>query len=732
MSLRAMCLLLFGPARRYSRGMGVFQTPSFAGAMRAPVGRRHGWTQYLLVLGLWLALVAFMWFFVIASTREIAATAEKQARDQAQVYTGLIDSFVSQTLYNFDQDILLLRDAFDSGDLGPDINRWRETNYARNAIAVRYAIIDSQGRLAAVSGDQLKVGADLSDRPHFRFHKATPEDRPFLSVPEADAASERPSMQLSRRISAPDGSFLGVVSVTLDAGYYDQFLDRTRMRAQDVIGLIGRDGGIRLRSGPVALPGNTYSGYPVFERMLRERTGTGRGRGISDGIERFYAFTTLDAYDLIVYVAVAPESDSPVLKSGVAFLSRVAWGTTFLTGLSALGIVFVLKRRHEATTTRAVVDELSRRMSIIGGLLDRSDALLLAVDRTGRIRFANERATAFFARTAAEDADDLRQAFRFPAPGAAELFHERVRASSDAPVSFEQDVLDPRGVPHSFLWVWSADERGGDDVPSLIGFGIDVTDRRRSEMMAIRSDKISSLGEIAASIVHELNQPLNVIGLACSNARQQIAADGDREATLARIGRIEKQVARAAGILDRLRRYIAGSPTDYRARFSVAEAVRAAEEFVADQLRIDGIRVDVRVDPDASVRGDRLLFEQLLVNLLLNARDAIVSVPAAAETGWRGTVAIEGAPDAAAGVVRIAVEDTGPGLSEEAVARAFEPFYTTKAAGRGTGLGLPICRTIVQSFGGEISIRNGSRGARVEFTMRADDARATALAGAAQ
>ncbi|MBI1246059.1 MAG: hypothetical protein GC202_13740 [Alphaproteobacteria bacterium] len=690
----------------------------------------QGWTQYLLVLALWLALIGFVWFFVLATTREIEATAQKQAQDQAQVYSGLVESFVSQTLANFDQDVLVLRDAYVAGRLAPDITSWRETVYARNSIATQYAIIGADGRLVAVSGDQSKLGSDLSDREFVRFHMQTREDRPYLSIPEAGGDSGASSMQLSRRISAPDGSFLGIACVSLDADYYSQFFARTRMRGQDVIGLIGRDGGIRLRSGPVALPGGSYAGYPVFERMRRERSGTGRSRGVSDGIDRFYAFTTLDDYDLITYVAVSAEGDSPVLNTGVTFLRQIAWASTFLTGLCALAVAFVLKRRHEAAMAQKVVDELSRRMSIIGGLLDRSDALLLAVDAGGSIQFANSRTAGFLTRPLKSGNDDLRSAFRYATTGGSDLFVERVRAASDAPVSFEQDFVDSRGRHRSLLWVWSFDERIGDDVPPFIGFGIDVTDRRRNEMMAIRSDKISSLGEIAASIVHELNQPLNVIGLASSNARQQIEAGGDLGVARSKIAKIEAQVTRAAGILDRLRRYILGAPDEYDIPFRVSEAARAAEEFLADQLRIDGVSVRMTIDPQCIVRGDRLMFEQLLINLVLNARDAIISVPANDRSKSCGTVFIDAALAEDGKMVHVAVSDTGPGLTEEAAARAFEPFFTTKSSGRGTGLGLPICRTIVQNFGGEIRIRNKDRGACVEFTLRTD--RTVSLAGAAQ
>lgn len=696
-----------------------------------PVTRSTGWTQYSLVVGLWLTLIGFVWFFIVAGTKEIEATAEEQSQNQAQIYADLVEEFVEQTLKNFDQDLLMLRDAYLRSGTGIDLRSWRDAQYARNAIAVQYWIVDSRGRIVATTGDQTAVGLDLGDRPYIQIHMRQSADRANLSTPVVRRTANRESLLLTRRIAGADGTFEGVAVVSLDAEYYDRFFARTRVRENDVISLVGRDGTIRLRSGPVRPAGDSYAGQPFFERMLQEKSGIGRMRGLSDGVDRFVAFRTLAEYDLLVYVGVAARGETSILSEGIDFLRQVAWICTVLTGLSALAIVLVLKRRHEAAMSRTITGELSRRMAVIGALLDRSDALLLAVGHDGRINFANTRCAELFADPDSVGDGRIQSQFRFAAEGASGLFLERIRASEAAPVSFEQDILDARGDQRSFLWIWSADDKTAAGLHSFIGFGIDVTARRRSEMTAIRGDKISSLGEIAASIVHELNQPLNVIGLACSNVRQMFGAGGPAGEVTGKLDRIEQQVGRAAGILDRLRRYISGAGVNPSSRFAIAEAIRAAEEFVADQLRIDGVRVSSRVPAAFFVRGDRLLFEQLVVNLLLNARDAIVSGSGTDDSDSQGEIFVDGAALADGANFRVTVSDTGPGLSVEAAARAFEPYFTTKSAGRGTGLGLPICRTIVQAFGGEIAIRNADRGACVEFTVVLDKGNSSALAGAA-
>jgi len=718
--------------------MRAFRLPIWPSATGRPavgttVVRSTGWAQYSLVVGLWLTLIGFVWFFVVAGTREIEAAGEKQATNQAQIYADLVEEFVEQTLKNFDQDLQLLRDEYRRNGAGIDLRAWREAQHARNAIAVHYWIVDSQGRISATTGDQTAVGLDVRDRPYVQFHLRQSGDQAHLSSPVVRRTANRESLLLTRRIAGSDREFEGVVVVSLDAEYYDRFISRTRLRDQDVISLVGRDGVIRVRSGPVQPIGGSYAGTPMFERILKEGAGSSRGIGKSDGVERFIAFRTLSEYDLIVYVGVAVRGETSILSEGIDFLREVAWICTVLTGLSALAIVLVLKRRHEAAMSRTIMGELSRRMAVIGALLDRSEALLLAVGYEGHVHFANARCAELFAGAEPVPSGDghIQSLLGFAAEGAAGLLLERIRASEAAPVSFEMDLVDARGEQRSFLWIWSADDKTAGDSRSFIGIGIDVTARRHSEMTAIRSEKISSLGEIAASIVHELNQPLNVIGLACSNVRQMLDESGSAGEASAKLDRIEQQVGRAAGILDRLRRYISGAGGSPSCRFAVADAIRAAEEFVADQLRIDGVRVSSRVSAAYFVRGDRLLFEQLAVNLLLNARDAIVSGGGGGDADIRGEIIVDGAALSGGTHFRVTVSDTGPGLSVEAAARAFEPYFTTKSIGRGTGLGLPICRTIAQSFGGEISIRNATRGAIVEFTVLLDNGKSGALAGAA-
>lgn len=670
-----------------------------------------GWSQYFPIAVLWLALVAVVWFFVRERTRDIEAQAQSQALNQATIYAEILKEFIGQTLADIDQDLKLLRDHALKAGGTPDLVEWRNAIHAQSAIALAYALVDADGKFTASSLGQARIGMDLGDRPGFRFHRAEPADRIHFGMPMIGPVTGRTALTMSRRIDSPDGSFAGVALVSLDAQQLVRLFERMRLRADDQIGLVGIDGRIRARAGQTPQTENASLPARTIELFRSQLSGDTRRVSVSDGIERFYAYRLLPEFDLIVYSGVPVRIVPSLVGGGIGSLNGIAWAFTVLTGLAALAIVAVLKRGNDLATSRALADAMEQRMAMIGGLLDRSDALLLAVSPEGQIRYANARCTELFADPGA----DIASAFRFPAEGGGGVFLARLRESETGPVSFEQQVVAPDGKARALLWVWSGYIRLFEDAKAYMGVAIDITERRRAEMAAIRSDKITSLGEIAASIVHELNQPLAVIGLASANLRGLVGTRPDITDILPRLDRIDLQIGRAAGILDRLRRYIAGASAAPDAPFSAAEAAEAARDFVADQLRIDGVTLRMTMPPDAWLRGDRMLFEQLFVNLFLNARDAIVL--AASETPRAIDVTGTADPN---GRLNVVIDDTGPGLDDEAAARAFEPFFTTKPEGKGTGLGLPICRTIVQAFGGEIAIANGPRGARVTLGLPLD------------
>jgi C4-dicarboxylate-specific signal transduction histidine kinase len=183
-----------------------------------------------------------------------------------------------------------------------------------------------------------------------------------------------------------------------------------------------------------------------------------------------------------------------------------------------------------------------------------------------------------------------------------------------------------------------------------------------------------------------------------------------------RLERIVEQTQRTADLIERLRRF-ARSTEEASTQEDVllSNAVQGALDLSAASLRDAEIDVELALgDPAPVVRGQAVLLEQVLTNLMLNARDALATRPAGAPRRIR----IGAAPEAG-GTVRLTVADTGGGIAPEVMARIFEPFVSTKGPDKGTGLGLSICYGLIKGMGGSIAAHNRDEGAVFTITLLA-------------
>lgn len=254
------------------------------------------------------------------------------------------------------------------------------------------------------------------------------------------------------------------------------------------------------------------------------------------------------------------------------------------------------------------------------------------------------------------------------------------------------------------LNVYASDE-------GLTVYARDVTDRILLEQQLAHSARLTSMGEMAASLAHEINQPLSVINLAAENAAMEFDAEApDHQFVLERVNAIVEQVDKLREIIAHIRSF-ARKEDGIAAPFDPADAIRGALSLVSHDFQRAGIVLDSLL-PDAcpSVVGVPVRLEQALVNLLTNARDAVCE-QAAQEPDAPRKISLECHPGEEA--LRISVTDTGGGMPEDVRRNVFEPFFTTKQGGKGTGLGMPIVHSIVTNMGGTIAIENVADGCRV-------------------
>ncbi len=218
----------------------------------------------------------------------------------------------------------------------------------------------------------------------------------------------------------------------------------------------------------------------------------------------------------------------------------------------------------------------------------------------------------------------------------------------------------------------------------------------------VHAAKMAVLGQISAGLAHELNQPLAALRTLSDNA--VVLMDKQRlPETRANLERISQLVGRLGELTRRLKSF-AHKPGDQLVPTPLATAVANAQGLLGDRLRKLGVAVEVQVRPEGlCALADPGLVEQVLVNLMVNALDAMA--PMDASTNPRRLRVVAGLHHGAAGDrVHLEVQDNGPGIAPEMRSHLFEPFATSKPAGAGLGLGLMISQRIVRSFGGELGL----------------------------
>lgn len=229
------------------------------------------------------------------------------------------------------------------------------------------------------------------------------------------------------------------------------------------------------------------------------------------------------------------------------------------------------------------------------------------------------------------------------------------------------------------------------------------------QQQIVQASKLASIAELAMGVAHEINNPLNNILLLASNGIETLMSSASgSEKLLANLRHIQEEVQRAGKIVNHLRAF-AGDAARGSEPIGVNSVVKDACSFLHEQLRYHGIVLTLELaKPEPIILGSAIQLEQVLINLIANARDAMESKAHKSimvTTRRRDTVA------------EIIVRDTGVGIAADIQARLFDPFFTTKDVGKGTGLGLSVCYGIIKNHRGAIDVQS-QPGTGAMFTIQ--------------
>jgi C4-dicarboxylate-specific signal transduction histidine kinase len=246
---------------------------------------------------------------------------------------------------------------------------------------------------------------------------------------------------------------------------------------------------------------------------------------------------------------------------------------------------------------------------------------------------------------------------------------------------------------------------------------LDLTERKRAEealreleLDFARMNRVSMMGELAASLTHEITQPIaSARNNACAALNFLNRQPSDLGEVREALDSVVRDADRAGNIVERVRDQMKKAPPR-KARFDLNEAIDEVIVLARTAIAKNEVSVQTRLTDDLlSVQGDRVQLQQVVLNLILNAVEAMGSV----EAGPRELSIMTGQDQTG---VRVAVRDSGPGIDPDHRERIFQTFYTTKSSG--TGMGLSICRSIINGHRGRLWVEaNEPRGAVFQFTL---------------
>jgi PAS domain S-box-containing protein len=397
----------------------------------------------------------------------------------------------------------------------------------------------------------------------------------------------------------------------------------------------------------------------------------------------------------------------PLIKqrelTGILLLENTLASHAFTAARIAVLELLAAQAAISLENTRLYGD-LQERESKVRRLFDSNIIGICIFDFDGRLMEANDA----FLRMVQHDRDDLvsgRMRWTDLTPpewaGADERALTEVAATGTcAPYEKEYFRKDGSRAP-----VLMAGANFGELRHQGVAFALDLTERKRAEAELTHANRVATMGQLAASIAHEVNQPIPATLLNAENALRWLGRQPPNlERTRQSIDRIVKDGKRASDIVSRIRDFSKKAPAqqeDQEINEAILEIMRLARAAMSEH----GVSVTMQLSEGLPrISGDRVQLQQVILNLIMNAIEAV------SEVGEESRKLVIGTGDADHDDVLVTVSDTGSGLPHANPERIFEAFYTTKSGG--LGMGLSICRGIVEAHGGRLWARpNQPRGA---------------------
>jgi len=653
----------------------------------------------------WRILVLLLAYAVVTAgvlvglLMKLKADAISEDKKLLTAIARLADEQTSRTLQSVDRAIQAV-DAMlpiDRGEPGSTLSVQKIDAQLGQVTADRpylytIRVLDAQGR-AIYNSDSAFAGLNLGDREYFKFHRDTQRTGLDIGAPIRNRTAGKWIIPVTRAVRGPGGEFAGLIVAALDPMFFDRVWSVDDDIEKLSVTLFRASGEMLMRS-PFSekLIGKSYTREYVFQQLRAGITsGTFQNISAVDGKMRFFAYRQLTAYPGLVVVTGQAEEQALHAWWDTVRIVFAGWLVAALA-LGALATRLIREWRvRQASQDRyrtlfnanpypmIVMDRQTR------GFLDVNDAAIREYGWS-RPECLAMNANALYS---PEDLVTVK-ALRRSDPTGVARFVQGLRHLRKDGTSFDVEM-------HT-----SAIELGGK--AALLTTAENVSPRHLAEEQLRQSQKMEAVGQLTGGIAHDFN---NILFVILANADALLEEEELSPGIQDRLGQIDKAVERAADLTRQLMAFsrkqaLTPRPTDLNDL--VSGTGKLLQRALGEQIVIESVLAEGLW----TVSVDRSQLETALVNLCINARDAMPGGGKLLIETRNVTLDkdnVTQASDVAPGdYAMLSVTDTGSGMSEETRARVFEPFFTTKEVGRGTGLGLSMVYGFIKQSNGHITI----------------------------
>ena len=398
----------------------------------------------------------------------------------------------------------------------------------------------------------------------------------------------------------------------------------------------------------------------------------------------------------------------------------IAAAMAVLAMLSAAIGAFMLRNQRSANQLRVANEELAVSHAHMRSVLETVPDAMVVIDEKGIIQSFSATAERLFGFTAGE-IQGRNVSMLMPSPYRHEhdgYLNRYLSTGERRIIGVGRVVVGQRKDGGTFPMELAVGEVSQAGKRQFIGFVRDLTQRQDRERLLhemqselLHISRLSTMGEMASALAHELNQPLSAIANYLQGSRRLLQNIPDHRAPVVveAMNKAAEQAVRAGQVIHRLRDFVARGETEKRIE-SISKLVQEASALALVAAKDQSIRMSLQFDPSADrVLVDKVQIQQVLLNLLRNALESM-------QTSDRRELVVSTRPTEG-NMVAVGVSDTGSGISPDVASRLFQPFVTTKK--QGMGVGLSISRTIIESHGGQITVGSNPAGGTIfRFTLR--------------